>query len=435
MQGDQKGNWEKLKSFLSIDNTLHWIGILFVLLVVLNGALLFVYQQKTSSSSIWIAIWEYLESDAFKYVTISLLFPIFSLFLENLFEVRKAVDERIKENRKAAKERREKDRQEGLEARLKCIDQTSKVWNEIFTLLSEVRFYKKGGKKKSGEMSIKDLEKKLDNLVNSASEIASKWYFMFPNLRHTRFEDCALYFLDMLFYATHTITYLIQKENDPEEIERLQYTLRAIQNGVKGILYYRLISILKNSTIIWESTMDGKRAEKTNAEKEISVSLKGLIEDAEKCRAEELKNNDLLSSLEESEALQKAAKEVEQIIKTVEISEKEVLEKLQLKEFSHFKNREVTKQQDPEYTWKIQNVKEEILMEKFCKSKEFGHFCHLFSEIEHERLAQMHPYYSKVWVEHLSDWLYFDSVANYLFERAKWTRAIEKQGNENVQHQ
>ena len=429
----QKRESEKPKSPFSLSNTLVWIVILLAVLAVLNIILLVVYRLASTDKDIWTVIWEYFGSDTFNLVTISLLFPIVSLFLENLLEVRKAVNERIANQKKAITDRKDKNKQAGLEARQKCVEQTSKIWNDVFTLLSEVRFYKKERSGASKELntknkkddntapkepSIQDLEEKLDNLVNSASQTMSNWYFWFPNLRSTDFSENALYLLNILFCTSNTITYFIRKEDDPGKIEELQCTLREIQNGVKRILYHPLICILLNSVSAWEGLMEEDRAKVARAEKEIDFWLAKLREDANKVRKDELKNNVILSTLKGGRPLQKAAEELEKFMEQIEISDDEISKRMKSQEFSDLK--------EIDYAWARKLAKEEIFVEKFSKSEQFHKFSKLFSKIGHQRLAQIHPKYSRKWVEHLSDWLHFDSTATYLLSRAEWAYALRK---------
>jgi len=70
----------KVDERLSLSKSRMWIGILVVLLIISNIIVFIVYQQSHLDQSLATALWEYMKSDPFKYITISLVLPIILFF-------------------------------------------------------------------------------------------------------------------------------------------------------------------------------------------------------------------------------------------------------------------------------------------------------------------------------------------------------------------
>lgn len=372
----------------SLGSTRLWIAFLSLFLVALNIIVFVIYQQSHSTEDSWEQLWNYSNSEPFKVLTISLILPILILFLENLFSLRKILGERLFEMKKVRLKREEEAKKKGLEVRWKVIEKTSKALNELFSLISELRYFRKDSNEESKKTSIRDILRRIENTSISINEIMNRWYFRFPNLRHEKgelhFIDLVVYFLRLLTDSAFTIADHIQGSSDPKELEELQNTLFEIQCGVRSLVYHNTLMILKCSIDIWESTEDKNKVKIEEAEKEIKERLESLKTNAKWIWEEELEHNEVLSNARGSGT--KAFRE---------------------------KSREVEK-------CACEHPEEDIKL-----SKEYRDCEELFKKIKHKDLARCPRQYSLEWVRVLSDILRQRSMCIYILERAKWARYKE----------
>ncbi|PVX24951.1 MAG: hypothetical protein CW691_06040 [Candidatus Bathyarchaeum sp.] len=378
----------------SLGSTRLWILILSIALVVLNIIVFYVYQQSHITEDFYTQLWEYFKSDAFNYVTISLMLPIVSLFLENLFEIRKVVEEKI-----------EKEKEVGLEARWKCIEKTVTVWNDLFSAITDLLYFKKELGKKTKEKdnddedekaTIEDIQKKIDVSMMLITELVNSWYFRFPNLRNnvqgSNFEGYVVYFINTLAYSAETVAYHIQKSSKPSEVVELQKTLLTILYGVRSFVYHPLLLILKSSISLWEGEKEKDDAKIANANKIIQTNLDALRDNAEWLRKQELENNEIFLAItgKKGNNIRKASKAVEALGKT--------------------------------------KSEEEILV-----SADYLKFKELFNKIKHEEImhAKLH---SLKWIRYLSDQLQLRFSCFYVLDRAKWVREQNKNSEQPQQN-
>ena len=380
----------KTKSILdneshSLGSTRTWIFFLLALLILSNFIVFIIYNQSHLNGDIWSQIWTYFTTEPFKVLTISLILPLLTLFLENLFSLRNILGERLYEMKKVQDERREERKKKELEVRSKCIEKTANALNKIFSLISELIYFRKDSRDKSEKTSIENILKGIEDMAVSFNEIMNIWHFRFPNLRHEEGEehltDFLVYFLSLLTDSAFTIADHIQRSANPKELEELQNTLSSIQCGVRCLVYHNTLTILKCSTEIWEFTVEGDKAKVDKAEAIIKERLDSLKDHAKWIREEELEHNKVLANGKsfETQAFREASREVEK--HAVESPEAD------LKSSKEYKD---------------------------CKDK--------FKKIEHNDLARCHRQYSLEWVRHLSDNLRWRSTCIYVLERAEWAR-------------
>jgi len=351
-----------------------WISVLSALLIMLNLIIFGIYQKSHPDENLWKQLWNYLGSEPTKIVTVSIILPIIMLLLERIFKIRDVIGERIE----ARKQKRR-------EARWQCIEETSKMWNELYGLVSDVVYYKpptRRAKKEppaKEEPHLEDTLKKLENLASSWNNIVNMWHHRFPNLSDTNiglsFEDSVHYFIAMLFDSTFTIACYILKSSDRKKINDLQGTLGIIQDVVRSIVYHPMICILKDSMDL----MDIDDPRKDQVQKDLKSCLEYLSESAKALRQEEIEHNEVFSSIkhESAKALREAFKKFEQ--------------------------------------FRREHPKEPIK-----SSDEYKKFHHIFHKIELENFIQGERlYYSLKWVKYLATCLNFVSALEHLKERAK----------------
>lgn len=384
----------------SLGSTRTWIFLLLALLILSNIIVFIIYNQSHLNEDVWTQLWTYFTTEPFKVLTISLILPLLTLFVENLFSLRNILGERLFEMKKIRDERREERKKKELEVRSKCIEKTANALNELFSLISELIYFRKDFGDKSEKTSIENILSKIENISLSINEIMNIWHFRFPNLRHKEGEehltDFLVYFLTLLTNSTFTIADHIQRSDDLKELEELRNTLSSIQCGVRSLVYQKTLTILKCSIEIWEFTEKAKE-EKTKvgkaeamikvgkAEAMIKKRLDFLKDRAKWIREEELEHNKVLANDQsfETQTFRKASRKVEKLAlerPNVDISlSKEYLD---------------------------------------CKEK--------FKRIKHKDLARCYRRYSLDWVKHLSDILHWRTMCSYILERAKWARDKKK---------
>ncbi|MHA2063409.1 MAG: hypothetical protein ACXABY_03405 [Candidatus Thorarchaeota archaeon] len=278
-------------------NSRLWITVLLVLLVVFNLIMFAVYQFMYPSVSIWGQLWGYAESDTFKLITVTLFLPILMFLLDAIFEIRGAVQERI---------RKERDRQR--EHRWHCVELTSKAWNELYELCSQVGYFKKNANE---DTRIEDILMKLRIYSNKTEDIVNMWSFRFTNLS---LGDTGLFLeiINDLLMSAILVAKFIMDDGDSEEIAELQYTHGMVMRRLKSIGHHAILNILKLSIDVLDvSKPENVRESRTE---EIRKSLDHLREWIGVLRKEKLKSDDYYSTIEgnKREALQNFSRKMEE---------------------------------------------------------------------------------------------------------------------------
>lgn len=360
-----------------------WVVFLLCVLVLLNVFAFYVYQNANPNNNSWLQLWEYLQSDAFSYITISLLLPIISLFLENLFEVRKIIEEKI-----------EKEKQAGIKERWECIQKTIKVWNEFFNFVLDVAYFKETNgasddNKKDKKMSPQTIRKKIEKQVTLAFEQINSVYFKFPNLesenQENTFQGDIVYLTNVLYNSVVSVIYQLEHCENIVETKELQQTLLTIHDGVRSLLYHRMLLVLKYSVYVWEGKKEGNLEKIEDSNAKINECITALNEDANWIKKYELIGNNFFLQIkgQKGKKLQEASKKVEEL--AIKYS-----------------------------------TENEII-----QSAEYQNFKQIFRTVEHMDLVDSHMHYSLSWVKDLSDMFYFRCSCFYLLDRVNWTRELK----------
>ena len=246
------------KSFRSNDLWL-WAIFFFGVTIGVNYLLFFAYQHTVSGENIWVQISNYCGTDTFKDVTISLLIPLILAVMGGIFKIGNAVDERIL----SAQASRAKER-------LSCIEQTSKTWNKIYDLSTEVRYFKIGA---DNETRIIDILKRLENLSNEAESVVNTWHFMFPNLQ-VKDTDLFVKSFNFLLDPSTMVAHYIRFSSDKDEVTELQNSLGVIQDEVKALSHYNILNVIKMSADLLNNDLPKK--DRFKLESEIKSCLEAL---------------------------------------------------------------------------------------------------------------------------------------------------------------
>lgn len=354
---------------LKFGNVRFWISFLIILLVVLNLIMFKIYQEAHPSENLSIQLWKYFESATFKVIVASLILPILLFLLESRFKIA----ETMKKNRL---ERARKIKQERKEKCLEGITLTLQMWNQLYDLVSEVRYFHKKTKE---DPRIKEILQKLAYIGSSGEDVVNIWHFRFD--LSSKDQDLFLEFINILLHFAMTVAYYIEKSDNTKECVDLQNSLGVIQEGITTIAHHPIISVLKYYMELLELKEDRAPSDEVQ---EIDSALKNdlmrLKNWAQAIKREEMRYNKILPAIEgeEVEAYREAAKKVEKWVR-----------------------------EHPE--------------EPVNECEEFSNFRDLFYKISHEEFVYAaNISYSKEFIRHLADWLGFQSEIQNVASIAKW---------------
>ena len=347
-----------MRDKLRFNGTAICIGFLLVLLVVLNVIAFFIYKEANPAANLWAQIWSYLESATFKVITASLVLPIILFVLESRFKL----VETVKQNRLMRERKQEEERSE---KRWECIEQTQKVWNQLWDLISEVIYFKKD---KDKGTAIEDLLIRLRNFTTSAEDVINTWSHRFPNLPD-KYAESFLMFFNTELNSANAVAECIRHSNNAEEIRKMQDSLKWIVESINYLVHHSFIDVLKYSMELLEL----REAQASSDKQQDMISLieeraKSLKDWANAIENEEIRHNKLFSFIDTDD----------------------------VKDFrdAHRKLRD----------WLLKNPGKDPASAPEYKG-EYDKFRHLFDKIPHEQVG---PYFSREYVMYLANWLSFE---------------------------
>lgn len=225
----------------------------------------------------WSQLWSFFDTDTFKTLAMSVLLTALLTALGKIFKIKEAFDERIRTQR-----------QKRIENQIKCIKATEKMWDELYGLVSEVRFYdpeavlinnmKPGLEPKDRKRTIEEIIMHSEGFASKAEEIVSQWHFVFPILpkigeasnreirkrlskhikdkrevkkdyevikENRRPSRMIVFFINILYEAASSVAYYIKAKKDHSEIVALQNSLGVIQDVIKDKVHQYMVTILK----------------------------------------------------------------------------------------------------------------------------------------------------------------------------------------------
>jgi hypothetical protein len=256
--------------------------ILLTLLMLLNFGGFMIYRYSHSSEAVTIQLWNYLASDLFEIITISLLLPIIVLvleshfrFIQSLLENQLEREEAIKVERRALEQQR---RQVRTEKRLEAILSTQKMMNQLFDLAAQVRHFRvdvvekkqleneKRSKTKSA-LKIGEIRKAIGAFSVVGNDTINMWSFRLKLSSDD--EEIFVYFINIVEECSDNVAQYINETKDGEEIAELQRALEIIWTQIKRVAHQDMISILKLHFDLLELKEDSAsqdKLEKVNSE-------------------------------------------------------------------------------------------------------------------------------------------------------------------------
>jgi hypothetical protein len=267
------------------NNTAIWIGLLSVLLVGFNFIAFLIHKGANPGEILSVQLWNYLESATFKVITISLVLPIIMFVLEKRFKI----VETVRQNQHLKELKEEEERKE---KRWECIEQTSKIWNQLWDLTSEIIYFKKDA---DTGTAIKDLLIRLRNFTTSTEEVINMWSHRFPNLP-AKYEESFLVFFNTELNSAETVAWCIHHGDNAEEVRKMQDSLKRIVESINYLVHHNLIDVLKYSMELLEL----KEANAPEDEQQDMISLideraANLKDWANAIETEEYRHNKLFS--------------------------------------------------------------------------------------------------------------------------------------------
>jgi hypothetical protein len=246
-------------------------------------------------------IWNFCGTTAFDKVTLGLLLVVVMAAIGGIFKIDNAIEEKVRN-----------DRQKRIDAQTKCIEKTAEMWNELYCIVSEVRFYdrervEKLKNAKDGKGTVKNIDEILaclENFASKAEDIVNTWQFMFPRLpemgnelkkekikeykrewkiyhsgkstkeskqeiekklKFNQFKASTLIlsYVNVLYDAASSVGYFIKKDGGNEHTGDMQESLGVIQDVIKGLAHHTILSLLKNSVDPLDSHQSNKSVENT----------------------------------------------------------------------------------------------------------------------------------------------------------------------------
>lgn len=246
-----EGGFDIREEPLELARSKRLIVLFLVVLVAVNLTMGYVYYLANPGKDLPVVVWDYFESSTFKVVITGLVIPFILFYLERRFEIMDS----IRKNRADRKRKRADEKKERM---WKCVEETSKMWNELFGLASEVIYFQNGAPKSKGvsQASIRNILRRIRDFQSTSENVVNMWFHRFPNLFPNTvkeevgfFESHSLRCINVLSSATESVAYSIRNSESSvkDEISGLQDSLWAIQDAIDGIAHHRILTILKHS--------------------------------------------------------------------------------------------------------------------------------------------------------------------------------------------
>jgi hypothetical protein len=137
-------------------------------------------QKVSMKKTGWVLFWEYCGTETFKTIVVSVVVAILLAVLGHIFKINEIWETMAREQRKKF-----------IDEQVEAIKQTATMWDNLYCIVSELRFYdpvfvkvyndsvKEAKDKKN---NIYGILEKLENYASKAEEVVNTWHFLFPEL-------------------------------------------------------------------------------------------------------------------------------------------------------------------------------------------------------------------------------------------------------------
>jgi hypothetical protein len=297
---EMKGGFNIREEPLELARSTRLVILFLAVLAAVNLIMGYVYYLANPGKDLPVLVWDYFESSTFKIMITGLVIPFLLFYLERRFEIMDSV-------RKNRADRKHKRAEEKKERMWKCVEETSKMWNELFGLASEVIYFRRDVEEGEGkkQASIEDVLRRIRNFESAAENLVNMWAYRFPNLSPKkvkeevgRFESHSVKSINVLLSATESVALSLQESETTvaDETSELRDSLRAIQDGIDGIAHHRILTILKRSIDLED--IDLKPRDRRRIESRIEIRIKALKKWVDRLRKLERENIPIFPSIQ-----------------------------------------------------------------------------------------------------------------------------------------
>ena len=254
-------------------------AVLLALLILLNLIGFTIFRNSHTSEELWTQLWNYLSSDLFKLVTISLLLPIIVLILESHFKLVQSLFENHLKRQEAIREEQralvQKQRDERRAKRWEAIQLTQATLNQYFEFADRVAFYPADNSKDTRSDLLLMLSG-VSKLVISGNEVINMWHHRL-NLSPDD-ESLLVYLWHFPLTCGESVARYIFRGAAPAEIEELQESLEIIRDGIRAMAQHPILSFLKLHMQLLELEESDVSTEKHEIEAKLHTKRSALID-------------------------------------------------------------------------------------------------------------------------------------------------------------
>src|ERR1017187_7642062 len=205
------------------------IWILLGLVLGLNVLALVVYAMQKQ-------LVDYFDSKSYEALLATLLIPLLLSFISRAFKIDEKLEAEQKQLEQEKKELLSRLAQEKRKKQIETIEKTNAMWSELYSLSTEVAYFKTG----QGKVPVREMRKRLECFTNSAEEVVNLWYLNFSNIPG-EVQNLFLPGVNLLLLTAMTVADVVEAEE--ADAKHLQNCLLVIQDGVRGRLHYSMMQI------------------------------------------------------------------------------------------------------------------------------------------------------------------------------------------------
>lgn len=207
-----------------------YIWWLFALVVACNIIAIIVYVSQQD-------LFNYFDSKSYEALLAILLIPLLLSLIAQAFKVGEKLDADRRQLAQDIKEAKRQVEEAKRKRQTDTIEKTNALWRELYSLSTEVAYFKAGQSK----ATIRDIRKRLECLANSAEEMLNLWFLNFPEIA-LEIQEHALPGLNLLLLSALTIADVVEDESEADA-KQMQNCLLVIQDGIRYGLHYPLMQI------------------------------------------------------------------------------------------------------------------------------------------------------------------------------------------------
>jgi len=230
------------------------ITVLMILLIIiwflLNVITFWIYTTANADQGFYERLWEYMKSDIFNILLVSVVLPLLMFLIEKQFKfIEAARNRRADIHQKLMDERREK--------RIEAVNLTIEMYDNLFNITSGVVHQPYHEKARDRKVNWNRVIEEMRNFTSTASSIVNTWYFRLKIPYDV--EETYLNYVNLMLNSALSVSMFLERCDDPEEADDLQDSLRVIQDGVTHAAQMHIISALKLQVSLLDNNYDSDK--------------------------------------------------------------------------------------------------------------------------------------------------------------------------------